>query len=66
MDISQACVDVAVQPGTVFQVTNDERGIAAAIERLQAVRPTLIVLDVTGGLEMPLAERSLPQLCRSS
>lgn len=55
MDVSQDTVDIAVQPGTVFQVTNDEPGIAAAIERLHVLTPTLIVLEATGGLEGPLA-----------
>jgi transposase len=55
MDVSQGTVDVAVHPGTVFQVTHDEPGIAEAVTRLQAVPPTLIVLEATGGLEVPLA-----------
>jgi transposase len=55
MDVSQDTVDVAVHPGTVFQVTHDEPGIAEAVTRLQAVQPTLIVLEATGGLEVPLA-----------
>lgn len=48
-------VDVAVQPGTAFQIANDEQGITVVIERLQALQPTLIVLEATGGLEVPLA-----------
>lgn len=55
MDISQDTVDVAVQPGTAFQITNDEQGIREAVERVQALQPTLIVLEATGGLEVPLA-----------
>ncbi|TKB93366.1 MAG: IS110 family transposase [Nitrospira sp.] len=55
MDVSQDTVDVAVQPGTAFQVTNDESGVAEAVTQLQAVHPTLIVLEATGGLEVPLA-----------
>lgn len=55
MDVSQACVDVAVQPGTAFQISHDERGIAQAVEQLQALHPTWIVLEATGGLEVPLA-----------
>lgn len=55
MDVSQDTVDIAVQPGTGFQVTNDDAGIANAVERLQPLQPTLIVLEATGGLEMPLA-----------
>ncbi len=55
MDISQACVDVAVQPGTGFQILHDESGIAQAVDRLHTLQPTLIVLEATGGLEVPLA-----------
>ena len=54
MDVSQGGVDVAVHPGPAFQITHDERGIADAVARLQAVQPTLIVLEATGGLEVPL------------
>lgn len=54
MDVSQGGVDVAVHPGTAFQIAQDERGIAEAVARLQAVQPTLIVLEATGGLEVPL------------
>jgi transposase len=54
MDVSQGGVDVAVQPGTAFQIAHNERGIAEAVARLQAVQPTLIVLEATGGLEVPL------------
>lgn len=55
MDVSQACVDVAVHPGTAFQIPHDERGIAQAVERLHTLQPTLVVLEATGGLEVPLA-----------
>lgn len=68
MDVSQACVDVAVHPGTAFQIAQNERGIAEAVERLQAVQPTLIVLEATGGLEVPLtgapARRARTGSCR--
>src|SRR5688572_12644518 len=55
MDVSQACLDVAVQPGTGFQIPNDENGIAQAVDRLHTLQPTLIVLEATGGFEVPLA-----------
>lgn len=55
MDVSQDTVDIAVQPGTAFQIANDEQGITVAVERLQVLPPTLIVLEATGGLEVPLA-----------
>lgn len=55
MDVSQDTVDVAVHPGTAFQITNDDRGIAEAVERMRALHPTLIVREATGGLEVPRA-----------
>jgi transposase len=55
MDVSQGTVDVAVHPGTAFQIANDDQGIAEAVERVQALQPTLIVREATGGLEVPLA-----------
>jgi transposase len=54
MDVSQSYVDVAVHPETTFQIAHDEQGIAHAVEQLQALQPTLIVLEATGGLEVPL------------
>ena len=36
-------------------MTNDEPGVAEAVTPLQAVQPTLIGLEATGGLEVPLA-----------
>lgn len=55
MDVSQDTVDVAVLPGTAFQIAHNDQGIAEAVERVQARQPTLIVLEATGGLEVPLA-----------
>jgi transposase len=43
---------------------NDEAGIASLVERLRTVQPTLVVLEATGGLEVPvtgaLAEAGRP------
>lgn len=55
MDVSQDTIDVAVRLGAAFQIANDEPWIAEAVTRLQAVQPTLIVLEATGGFEVPLA-----------
>lgn len=55
MDVSQDTVDVAVHPGTAFQIPHDDEGIADAVKRAQTLQPTLIVLEATGGLEVPLA-----------
>jgi len=55
MDVSQETVEIAVHPGTAFQISNNETGIAEAVTRVQALAPTLIVLEATGGLEVPRA-----------
>jgi transposase len=65
IDVSKAQLDVALRPTEdQWHVSNDEVGIPALVERLQAVQPTLIVLEATGGLEVPaagaLAEAGLP------
>ncbi len=64
IDISKARLDVAVyEPATDWQVDNTSAGIATLIERLQALRPALIVLEATGGYESVLvAELAAAQL----
>jgi transposase len=50
IDTAKAQLDIALRPtGDRRAVTNDETGIAALVVRLQAVQPTLIVLEATGG-----------------
>jgi transposase len=56
IDVAKAHLDVAVRPtGEHWQVANDEAGRAALLARLQAEAPTLIVLEASGGWEVPLA-----------
>jgi transposase len=56
IDISKTRLDGAVRPtGLTFQHPNDAQGCAASVARLQALQPTLIVLEATGGFEAPLA-----------
>ena len=55
IDISKAQLDVAVRPDGRFAVSNDDAGIAQVIERLSTGPPTLVVVEATGGFEMPLA-----------
>lgn len=54
IDVSKAQVDVAVRPEGRFAAPNDEAGVAQVLERLRAVPPTLVVVEATGGLEIPL------------
>jgi transposase len=50
IDVAKAQLDIALRPtGERWAVPNDETGIAALVIRLQAVQPTLIVLEATGG-----------------
>ena len=53
IDVAKADLVVSILPSAErFTVTNDERGVRTLVERLQAVRPTLIVLEATGGYEL--------------
>jgi len=56
IDVAKAALDLAVRPdGDQWRVVNDDAGIAAVVQRLQALAPTRIVVEATGGLEVPLA-----------
>ena len=55
IDVSKAQFDVAVRPEGRFTAPNDAAGCAQVLERLRAMPPTLVVLEATGGLELPLA-----------
>jgi transposase len=55
IDVSKARLDVAASGwAEVFSVANDPRGVAALVQRLQALRPALVVLEASGGLETAL------------
>ncbi len=54
IDVSKAHLDIAVRPTNVcWQENNDIQGISSLVEKLTRLRPTLIVLEATGGYEMP-------------
>ena len=56
IDVAKHQLDVALHPnGEAWGVSNDERGINRLVKRLQAVAPSLIVLEATGGLETAAA-----------
>ena len=65
IDVSKARVDLAVRPGgDTLEVSNDATGIQALVARMQQLNPTALVLEASGGLELPLvaalAAASLP------
>lgn len=56
IDVSKKHLDVSVRPsGEAFRVSNDESGFVELVTKLGAIRPTLIVLEATGGYEAPVA-----------
>lgn len=55
IDVSNERLDTARRPsGEQWATPNDARGISTICRRLQKRVPALIVLEATGGLEMPL------------
>jgi transposase len=56
IDVAKNRLDIAMRPsGECRQAANDEQGIEYVVSRLREVRPTLVVLEATGGLEQPVA-----------
>jgi transposase len=56
IDVSKAHLDSAIRPGTktAARDPNDLAGIAALVSRLKPLAPTPVVVEATGGLELPL------------
>src|SRR6266446_1287828 len=52
IDVAKAQLDIALRPsGERWAVPNDASGVATLVDRVQALHPTLMVLEATGGLE---------------
>jgi transposase len=52
IDVAKAQLDIALRPsGERWAVPNDASGVALLVDRVQTLKPTLIVLEATGGLE---------------
>jgi transposase len=55
IDVAKTPLDVAVRPDeTKWQASNDADGSATLVTQLRALAPTLVVLEATGGLEVPI------------
>ncbi len=55
IDVSKDWVDVAVRPtGEAWNSVQDEAGVEALVQRLRKLEPCLVVLEATGGYEVPL------------
>lgn len=56
IDVSAKRLDVAVLPaGTHFTVAHTDEGIVSLVRRLQELGPHIVVLEATGGYEIPVA-----------
>ena len=52
IDVAKAQLDIALRPsGERWAVPNDPSGVTMRVDQLQALSPTLMVLEATGGLE---------------
>jgi len=65
IDVCKRTLEVVVRPeGSRWTVNNDEKGIGELAGALRRMKPTMVVLEATGGLEMPLvaalAQAKLP------
>ena len=65
IDVAKAELVVGVRPnGTGWTAVNDDQGVRDLVTRMQALGPTLIVLEATGGYELlcvaALAAAGLP------
>ena len=55
IDVAKAQLDVAVRPtGDRWAIPNTEAGRQDVLARLAPLRPTLVLVDASGGLELPL------------
>lgn len=55
IDVAKDRLDAALEPGEeAWQRANDEAGIVALVERLQEIGPVSVILEATGGYEVPL------------
>lgn len=56
LDVSKAWLDLAVRPtGRTWRCANAPGAFTALVTELTALAPALIVLEATGGLELPVA-----------
>jgi transposase len=53
IDVSKGSLDVAIhEQDETYRVGNDDVGISELVKRMKELKPTLIVLEPTGGFEM--------------
>jgi transposase len=56
IDVSKDQLEIAVRPyGDTWSMPNDVSGIPEVVQRLAQLHPKLVVLEATGGLQLPVA-----------
>ena len=56
IDVSKSTLDVCIEPAVqTLHVAYDEAGVRQVVSRLKEVKPILIVIEATGGLEVRIA-----------
>lgn len=56
IDVSKHYLDIYIRPsGEAFREPNTDPGIVKLVQRLQQLQPQLVVLEATGGMEVPAA-----------
>ena len=65
IDVAKAGMDVAVRPTDErWAISNDEAGIRQLVSRLKTLEPAIVLMEASGGLELPivaaLAVEALP------
>ena len=55
IDVAKAQLDVAVRPvDEGWVVSNDDAGVRQLVSRLKTLEPVIVVLEASGGIELPL------------
>ena len=55
IDVAKAQVDVAVRPtDDRWEVSHDETGVRQLVSQLKTLEPVMVLLEASGGLEVPL------------
>ena len=65
IDVAKAGMDVAIRPtDDIWAISNDEAGIRQLVSRLKTLEPAIVLMEASGGLELPivaaLAVEALP------
>lgn len=56
IDVAKTKLDVAIRPtGDRREVSYDDRGVGELVSQMQNLNPAMLLLEASGGLELPLA-----------